>query len=51
MMPGWVRPILGNAIILGTKKNGDSCDCKSTDLKVKFFDAETCQQYAKSIGF
>ena len=53
MMPGWVRPIIGNAIILGSKKNGNSCDCKSgiSDLKVKFYDAETCQQYAKSIGF
>jgi hypothetical protein len=53
MMPGWVRPILGNAIIVGTNKDGDSCDCKSniSDLEVKFYDAETCQQYAKSIGF
>ena len=53
MMPGWVRPIVGNAIILGTKRNGDSCDCKSeiSELKVKFFSSETCQDYAKSIGF
>jgi len=53
MMPGWIRPILGNAIILGSNEDGESIDCKSniSDIDVKFFNPETCQQYAKSIGF
>jgi len=53
IMPGWVMPILGNAIVLGSKKNGDSCSCKTeiSDLKIHFFNSEICKKYAKSIGF
>ena len=28
--PDWKRPIVGNAIILGSDDEGDSVDCKST---------------------
>lgn len=51
MMPDWRIPIVGNAIILGCDEEGDSISCKSTisefEGKVKFFDAKTCQEYAK----
>jgi hypothetical protein len=28
-MEGWAYPIVGNAVILGSDEEGDTCDCKS----------------------
>lgn len=49
MMPGWVTPIIGNAVIIGTDDEGESVDCLS-DLdeiksKVVFLDLNAILDY------
>jgi hypothetical protein len=53
IMEGWEYPIVGNAIILGTKE-GDSCDVMFTkaelDKNVYFLNKEDALEYVSTLG-
>lgn len=52
LLPGFVYPIVGNALIIGTDEEGESVDCKTDAemiaISIRFLPQDIAQKYAEA---